>query len=86
MFSFLLARLAVVAVCIAPLGLVLWTADWSSVDSDDPPRAKTYVPWSDRIFLDRPIATGWLGKRGVEYRAWARRHPTAAAKIARAAK
>ena len=86
MWTWLLARLAVVAVCIAPLGLVLWTANWSSVDSDDPPRPKPYVAWSDRIFLDRPIAKGWLGARGVQYRQWARLHPAAAAKIARAAK
>ena len=83
MLARLLARLAVVAICIGPLGLVLWTANWSSVDSDDPPRPKDYVAWSDRIFLDRPIAKGWLGARGVKYRLWAKRHPIAAAKIAR---
>ena len=86
MLSSLAAKLAVIAVCIAPLGLALWTADWSSVDSDDPPMTKTYVSWSDRVFLDKPIAKGWLGKRGVKYRSWAERHPVAAAKIARTPK
>jgi hypothetical protein len=83
MAVWILARVAVLVACIAPLGLALWTANWSSVDSDDPPRPKEYVAWSDRVFLDKPIATGWLGARGIEYREWARKHPEAAAKVQR---
>jgi hypothetical protein len=83
MAVWILTRVAVLVACIAPLGIALWSANWSSVDSDDPPRPKDYVAWSDRVFLDKPIATGWLGARGIPYYEWARKHPEAAAKVQR---
>jgi hypothetical protein len=74
--------IALLLAVAAPVGVVLARADHSPVVSRYRTDARP-VSWSDRIFLNRPIASGWLSARGVRYVGWAARHPIAAKKIAR---
>ena len=53
------AKLATLARLIAPVGVALATADHSPVKKSDPVIRKPPILWADRIFLDRPIASGW---------------------------
>jgi hypothetical protein len=78
------AKLAALAALLAPVGVVLSTADHSPVKKSDPGLRAPPILWSDRIFLNRPIASGWLGARGISYDRWADRHPRAARRLARA--
>jgi hypothetical protein len=77
------AKLVALAALLAPVGVVLSTADHSPVKKSDPGLRAPPILWSDRIFLNRPIASGWLGARGIPYGSWADRHPLAARRLAR---
>jgi hypothetical protein len=78
------AKLATLLALMAPVGVALATADHTPVKKSDPGIRKPPILWSDRIFLDRPIASGWLEARGVPYEQWSARHPRAAKRLARA--
>jgi len=77
--------IVLVAAVVAPVSVVLLRADDSPVTSLYRTDAKP-VSWSDRVFLNEPIASGWLSARGVRYPSWAQRHPVAARKISRTAR
>ena len=79
-----LAKLMALAAILTPVGVALSTADHTPVKKSDPGLRKPPIIWSDRIFLTHPIAFGWLSARGVPYDTWARRHPIAARRLARA--
>jgi hypothetical protein len=80
------AKLAALAALLAPVGVVMSTADHSPVKKSDPGLRAPPILWSDRIFLNRPIASGWLAARGIPYDQWAGRHPRAARRLDRAAR
>lgn len=76
----LAAKIVLLVAVFVPTAFALVRADGSAVESQYEPVERP-VAWSDRVFLDRPIAAGWLSARGAEYRRWAKRHPFAAYKI-----
>lgn len=59
-----------------------------SVLGDDPPKPRLQpgdVLWGDRYFRSPDTLADWLQTRGASYRAWAKRHPKAAARQENAA-
>ena len=80
------AKLVTLAALLAPVGVAMATADHSPVKKSDPGLRAPPILWSDRIFLNRPIASGWLAARGIPYDQWSARHPRAARRLARAAR
>lgn len=50
-----------------------------------PPPQTRVVPnsvvWGDGVFPARPVLARWLARRGRSYEVWAKRHPSAAARL-----
>jgi len=52
----------------------------------DPKLPKSTVVWAERFFFAQPDLEAWLHARGVSYKAWAKKHPKAAARQQRLAR
>ena len=79
-------KLFLAVALLAPCGAALATADDSPVPVHAQSVRKPPILWADRIFINEPIAAGWLAARGADYETWAKRHPRAARELRRAAR
>ncbi len=76
-------RVAALAAVIAPIGIVMSTANDDPVPVPQPAAQQGTVVWAGSVFLNRQDAVAWFAARGVSYESWARRHPAAARSLER---
>ena len=81
-----LTKLLLAVALLAPCGAALATANDSPVPVHAQSVRKPPILWADRVFINAPVAAGWLAARGADYETWAKRHPRAARELARAAR
>lgn len=68
----------VLLVCCLALA-ILATSLASRQGTRTPPVASGTIVWGGRVFTTPHQLEQWLKSRGIDYRAWVRRHPDAAA-------
>jgi hypothetical protein len=79
-------RVAALAAVLAPVGIVMATADDSPVQPPESALQAPAVTWSGRVFLHQDDLASWLAARGGSYATWAELHPAAAYELERNAR